>query len=277
MSGHSENPSSELVDERDANAKVAAREVESNTRPSISRRLFYRWALLTAALLLIVLGAPAILLSWLSRRNLVYPVAVRGGRIWLRLIGVKVHLKGSENLAPDKTYVLISNHRSYLDPPALLTSIRKRLGFIAKKELLRVPVLGQGMRYVNAVAIDRGRSASAIQRMKLATERLHSGVSFVVFAEGTRARAAELLPFKKGGFYMAVQAGAQIAPVVIKNTDRLMGKGTGEARPGTIEITILPPVETEGLSTDEDVGGLIEKVHSMIKSELDVKSVPPGL
>jgi len=264
-----------LVDERDATANVAAREVESSTRPSISRRLFYWWALLTAALLLVILGAPAILLSLLTRRNLVYRVAVRGGRIWLRLIGVKVHVKGSENLAPDKTYVLISNHRSYLDPPALLTSIKKRLGFIAKKELLRVPVLGQGMMYVNAVAIDRGRSASAIQRMQAATERLHSGVSFVVFAEGTRARVGELLPFKKGGFYMAIQAGMSIAPVAIKNTDRLMGKGTSEAGPGTIEITILPPVETEGFSTEEDVEHLIEKVRAMIKSELGVKSVPP--
>lgn len=222
-----------------------------------------------AALLLLILGVPGILLSWLTRRNLVYPVALRGGRIWLRLIGVKVRLRGSENLAPDQTYVLISNHRSYLDPPALLTSIKKRLGFIAKRELLRVPVLGQGMKYVNAVAIDRGRSASAIQRMKVATERLHSGVSFVVFAEGTRARPGELLPFKKGGFYMAIQADAPIAPVAIKNTDRLMGKGKSEARPGTIEINILPPVETAGLSTDEDVRRLIEKVHAMIKSELD--------
>src|SRR5205085_12252473 len=201
MSGHSEHPSSELVDEKGAADKSIALKLESSTRPSISRRLFYCWALLMAALLLIILGAPAILFSWITRRNLVYPVAVWGGRIWLRLIGVKVHVKGSENLERDSAYVLISNHRSYLDPPALLTSIKKRLGFIAKKELLRVPVLGQGMRYVNAVAIDRGRSASAIQRMQSATEHLHSGVSFVVFAEGTRARAGELLPFKKGGFY----------------------------------------------------------------------------
>lgn len=275
MSGHPKNPSSELVDERDATAKSAARDVESSTRSSFSRRLFYWWALLCAALLLIMLGLPVILLSWLLRRNLVYPVAVRGGRVWLRLIGVEVQVKGSENLAPNQTYVLISNHRSYLDPPALLTSVKKRLGFIAKKELLRVPVLGQGMRYVNAVAIDRGRSASAIQRMQDATERLHAGVSFVVFAEGTRARAGELLPFKKGGFYMAIQAGAPIAPVAIKNTDRLMGKGTSEARPGTIWITILPPVETIGLSTDGDVEGLIEKVHAMIAVELGFKSEPP--
>lgn len=270
MSGHSEHPSGELVDERDAPEKSGARESESSTRPAISRRLFYWWALILAALLLVLLGVPVIFLSWLTRSNLVYPVAVRGGRLWLWLIGVKVHLRGRENLGDNQTYVFISNHRSYLDPPALLTSIRKRLGFIAKKELLRVPVLGRGMKYVNAVAIDRGGSASAIERMKVATERLHSGVSFVVFAEGTRAQAGELLPFKKGGFYMAVQAGAPIAPVAIKNTDRLMGKGKSEARPGTIEVTILPPVETVGLSTDEDVERLIEKVHAIIRSELGV-------
>src|SRR5947209_20037433 len=102
MSGHSEHPSSELVDEKGAADKSIALKLESNTRPSISRRLFYWWALLTAALLLIVLGLPAILFSWITRSNLVYPVAVKGGRIWLRLIGVKVNVKGSENRSEER-------------------------------------------------------------------------------------------------------------------------------------------------------------------------------
>ena len=260
--------------ERDAPLK-SAHASESNTgrAGSISRRLFYWWALLLAGLLLIILGAPAILFEWVTRRfKVVYPVAVFGGRIWLRLIGVKVIVKGHEHLKPGRAYVIISNHKSYLDPPAFLTSLKKRLGFIGKKELLRVPVLGQGMRYVNAIAIDRSNRTRAIQTMQAAAERLRSGISFIVFAEGTRARAGEFLPFKKGGFYMAIEAGAPIAPVAIKNTDNLMGKGKGEASPGIVEITILPPVETEGLSTDEDVENLIEKVHSLIATELGLKN-----
>jgi 1-acyl-sn-glycerol-3-phosphate acyltransferase len=256
--------------ERDATANDV-REAESSTQhaPRLSRRIFYWWALLTAGLLLIFPGIPAILFEWATRRlKVVYPVAVFGAGVWLRLIGVKVNVRGEENLEPDRAYVLISNHRSYLDPPALLTCLKRRLGFIGKKELLRVPVLGQGMRYVNAIAIDRSNRTRAIQTMQVASERLRSGISYIVFAEGTRAREGQLLPFKKGGFYMAIEAQAAIAPIAIRNTDKLMGKGKGEARPGTMEIIILPPVETVGLSTDEDLEQLIKRVRSEIAKEL---------
>jgi 1-acyl-sn-glycerol-3-phosphate acyltransferase len=101
-----------------------------------------------------------------------------------------------------------------------------------------------------------------------ATDRIRSGISFGVFAEGTRAKPGEFLPFKKGAFYMAAQAGVPIVPVAIKNTDHLMGKGTGEARAGTIEMVMLPPVSTVDYSTDEDVKRLVNLVHSMISQEL---------
>src|ERR1043165_3843505 len=261
------------MNESDASLNEA-RKAESNTAdaPRLSRRLFYWWALLTAGLLLIFLGVPAIIIEWATRRlKVVYPVAVFGARVWLRLIGVRVHVEGEENLERDRALVLISNHRSYLDSPALLASLKKRLGFIAKKELLKVPVLGQGMRYVNAIAIDRSNRTRGIQTMQTAAERLRSGISYIVFAEGTRAKEGELLPFRKGAFYMAIEAQAAIAPVAIKNSDKSMGKGKSEARPGTIEIIILPPVRTAGLSADEDLGGLIEKVHAMIATELKIE------
>lgn len=244
---------------------------ESNTRraPSLSGRLRYWWALALAGTLLFVLGLPVFLVAWLARRlTWVYPYARWGARTWLRLISVNVRLLGEENLEPERAYVFIANHRSYLDPAALLSSLNRQLGFIAKKELLRVPVLGQFMGCVNAVAIDRSDRERAIRTMKIATARIHSGVSFVVFAEGTRARPGQLLPFKKGGFYMAMEAHVPVVPVAIKNTDALMGKGTGEGKSGTVEIVILPPVETMGISTDEDVANLIEKVHDGIDKEL---------
>jgi 1-acyl-sn-glycerol-3-phosphate acyltransferase len=111
--------------------------------------------------------------------------------------------------------------------------------------------------------------------VQAATERLRSGVSFAVFAEGTRARPGGFLPFKKGAFYMAKDAGVPIVPVAMKNTDLMMGKGTGEARPGTIEMVILEPIQTAGLSTDEDVERLIKEAHSRIAEELYAK--PPEI
>ncbi len=260
--GHSENPSTELV----------ADESSTRRRVSLGGRLRYWWSLAVAGALLLVLGTPSILVAWAARRrHWVYPPALWGGRTWLRLSGAKVRVRGREHLDPARPYVFIANHRSYLDTATIFCYVGRRIGLIAKKELLRVPVLGYGMGYVNVMAIDRSNSERAIETMRAATERLRSGVSFAVFAEGTRARPGELLHFKKGGFYMAMEAGVPVVPVAIKNTDVLMGKGTGEARPGTIEMVILPPVETTGLSTDEDIERLVARVHASVAAELGVE------
>jgi 1-acyl-sn-glycerol-3-phosphate acyltransferase len=141
---------------------------------------------------------------------------------------------------------------------------------LAKKELLNVPILGYGMGFVNIMAIDRSNSERARETVEAATDRIRSGRSFGVFAEGTRAKPGGLLPFKKGAFYMAARAGVPIVPVALKNTDYLMGKGTGEARAGTIEMVMLPSVSTAECSTDEQVKDLVNRVHFMIAEELGV-------
>jgi 1-acyl-sn-glycerol-3-phosphate acyltransferase len=272
MTEHSENPSSDLVDGRNAIKNVRVNESNTGHAPRLSRRLRYWWSLMVAGTLLLILGTPAILISWAAgRRHWVYPFALWGGRNWLRLSGMKVEVKGRGNLDPAQPYVFIANHRSYLDTATIFCYVGRRIGLVAKKELLRVPVLGYGMGYVNVMAIDRSNRERAIQTMRAATEKLRSGISYAVFAEGKRAGRGELLPFKKGGFYMAMEAGVPVVPVAIKNTDVLMGKGTGEAVPGTIEMVILPAVETKGLSTDEDVERLIARVHASIAAELGVK------
>jgi 1-acyl-sn-glycerol-3-phosphate acyltransferase len=210
--------------------------------------------------------------AWLRRKHeLVYPFALFGARNWLRLSGMTVRVNGQEHLDPDQTYVFISNHRSYLDTATIFAYTGRRLGLVAKKELLKVPILGFGMGYVNIMAIDRSNRERARETVEAATARIRSGRSFAVFAEGTRAKPGEFLPFKKGAFYMAAQAGVPIVPVAIKNTDHLMGKGTGEARRGTIEMVMLPPVSTAGFSTDEDMKGLVSQVHSLIGQQLGVR------
>jgi 1-acyl-sn-glycerol-3-phosphate acyltransferase len=223
-----------------------------------------------------------LLVAWLTgKHDLVYPWALFGARNWLRLSAVDVRVTGREHLEPDQTYVFISNHRSYLDTATLFAYTGRRLGLLAKKELLRVPILGYGMGFVNIMAIDRSNSERARQTVEAATERIRSGISFGVFAEGTRAKPGEFLPFKKGAFYMAAQAGVPIVPVAIKNSDYLMGKGTGEARSGTIEMIMLPPVPTAGCSTDQDVKRLVNRVHALIGQELQAspatsESAPRG-
>ena len=220
-------------------------------------------------MLLLILAPPVLLVAWLrGNHELVYPWALFGARNWLRLSGMRVRVRGKEHIDPNQTYVFISNHRSYLDTATLFAYAGPRLGLLAKKELLKVPILGYGMGYVNIMAIDRSNRDRAIQTTEAATARIRSGRSFGVFAEGTRAKPGEFLPFKKGAFYMAAQAGVPIVPVAIKDTDYLMGKGTGEARPGTIEMVLLTPVSTTGVSSDDEVKLLLDRVHTMIGAEL---------
>ncbi len=237
--------------------------------PSLAGRVWYWWSLTAAALILLIIAPLVILVCrLLNRREWLYPWAHFGGRLWLRLSGTDWNLKGLDKLDPKATYIFAANHRSYLDTSVLFNCINRRIGLFAKKELLKVPIFGYGMGYVNIMAIDRSSLERAATTVRAATENIRSGRSFGVFVEGKRARPGELLPFKKGAFYMAVETQTPIVPVVFKNTDKLMGKGTGEAKPGTIEVVFLDPVQVEGLSGDDDVKHLTEKVRMLIADEL---------
>ncbi len=278
MAKHIQNPSGEAISgDNDSNEFGGVRDESSTggagsdarrTAPSLTGRLWYWWSLTAAALILLVIAPLVILVCrLLNRREWLYPWAHFGGRLWLRLSGTDWNLKGLEKLDPNRTYIFAANHRSYLDTSVLFNCINRRIGLFAKKELLKVPIFGYGMGYVNIMAIDRSSLERAATTVRAATDKIRSGRSFGVFVEGRRAYPGELLPFKKGAFYMAVETGTPVVPVVFKNTDKLMGKGTGEAKPGTIEVLFLDPVEVEGLS-GEDVKGLTEKVRMLIADEL---------
>ena len=253
-------------------ANHMAQESSTTGHRGLMRRLHYWWSLFVAGALLGLLGPPILIFSWLVNKHyLVYPWARFGAGAWLRLSGVRVKVRGLEHLDPKQTYVFVSNHRSYLDTAALFIYTGRRIGVLAKKELLKVPVLGVGMGFVNVMAIDRTNRERAIRTTEAAAERIRSGVSFGVFVEGTRAKPGDLLPFKKGAFYMARQAGVPVVPIAIKNSDVLMGKGTGEARSGTIEMVLMPPVDTSRVVSDEDMNRLISEVRAAIAAELDQK------
>ena len=252
---------------------------KSSTRPGphLIGMLFFAWSWIVAGGLLLFFAAPALLIGSLferrKRQDWIYWWADWGARNWLRLSGVKVRVKGREHLDPNQTYVFVSNHQSYLDAGPLFAFTGRRVGAVAKKELLNAPILGYGMGFVNVIAIDRSNRDRAVETLKIATDLLRSGVSFIVCPEGTRARPGEMLPFKKGAFHIAVQAGVPIAPIALKNSDVLMGKGRGEAWPGTIEMVLLPPVDTSQVKTDEDLDELVTNVQQMIMDEIGIEKL----
>ncbi len=212
---------------------------------------------------------PIMLLARLrGDKEYAYPFAAWGARAWLRWSGMKIRVRGQENLVPNQSYVFISNHRSYLDTAMMFAYTGKKMGVIAKKEMLDWLVAGKFMQYVNVIAIDRSNTESAIKTMENAANKMRMGISFGVFAEGTRAMPNELLPFKKGAFHLAVGTGFPIIPVVMKNTDYAMGKRQNAARAATLEMILLPPIETKNLSAETDLTNLLIEVRTAIAEEI---------
>jgi len=241
--------------------------VQKSSKSRFAGKLRYWWCWVAAAGLLLFVATPALIFLWLINRRLwLYPLALWGAETWLKACGARISVTGVD-LDPNRSYVFASNHRSYLDTAALFRYAGKRVGLVAKKELLNVPVLGQGMSFVNIIAIDRSNPERARQSMERARAVMDAGYSFGVFVEGTRAMPGELLPFKKGAFHLAMQTNAPIVPVAITNTDWMMGKKTGVAYPGTIEIRLLAPIETTG----RDVMEVLVETREAIAAEMGRK------
>lgn len=254
------------------NEKIVFSNENFNTKSEsklIGRLRYYR-SLSILAFFFLFLMPPIMLLARIrGDREYAYPWAAWGARAWLRWSGMKIVVRGRENLAANQSYVFVANHRSYLDTAMMFAYTGKKMGVIAKKEMLDWIVAGKFMKYVNVIAIDRTNKESAIETMKNAAEKLRSGISFGVFAEGTRALRGELLPFKKGAFYMAIDTGFPIVPVAMKNTDYAMGKRENRARPAVCEMVLLAPIETKNLSAEKDLMDLLAKARGAIAEELN--------
>ena len=243
----------------------------SNTRrlPKFVGKIFNYWCLFAAGILILLFAPPMMLIARLTGSNkLVQRGAMWGAATWLKMCGVTTVLKGAENLKQNESYVFISNHRSYLETAIVEAHLGRHVGIISKKELLKLPIAGRLMGYIDMLAIDRSNPTRAVETMTDAANKIKNGLSVVVFAEGTRAMPGEMLPFKKGAFHLAIEAGVPIIPIAVKNSDRLMGKKTGYAEPGTITAVLLPPIETRGLSVETDLETLRDKVRTAIALEL---------
>lgn len=215
------------------------------------------------ALANLILGPPVFVLSLLGLR----PLAYRLVELWCLLLhvvtGTRYRVEGLEHVPQEGPYVVISNHASHLDGPTLIRALPHPVYFVIKRELARVPIWGQAVVKLGFIAIDRGDSAKAREQMNAAIAAVRAGRHVVVFPEGTRSPGDHLLPFKKGGFHLALDAQVPILPVAVNRSRRLLGKGQSATRPGTIEILIGEPIPTAGLGK-EAVDDLVTGTRSVI-------------
>ncbi len=230
--------------------------------------LRYYWTFIVACLLMLFIGAPVIIIGHILRtvfgiEGVIFPFAKFGCRVYLRAAGARVHVSGLEHLDHNQAYVFVANHQSNLDPPLMFAYLGHHVGAIAKRELLKVPLFKQGFPLVHIVPIDRSNRERAIESTKRGAKELQDGHSLMAFPEGTRSVDGRVKDFKKGVFYMAVEGGAPIAPVVINDTRLVMRKGAGICIPGDVFLEVLPPVSTQNY-TNENIEELVERVHGLI-------------
>ena len=225
-------------------------------------------AYLAISVYLLLVGPPGLLIAMLFKWGDLIHILGHGG-VWLALTitGIRCRLEGGEYLIRDRASVYFANHESNVDPPALYHMLHRRLHVLYKAELSRLPILGRAMALADFVPVDRRNREGAARSLSRGVELLMGGASFLVFPEGTRSRTGELLPFKKGGFIMAIRAQVPIVPVAVSGGRAAMARGSFLIRPIVLRVRVGEPVETAG-STLEDRDRIIAEVRRRIQKML---------
>ena len=218
---------------------------------------------------LVVLLTPVLLVFWpLGIRDPLLRVAKWAMGLSRRILALKIEVQGLENIDPQKSYVFMANHLSFLDGPLLFYVIPQLVRVILKKSIFSLPIVGPGMRFVGFIPVDRKRASGGKRSIdEAACLMKERGYSFLIFPEGTRSRTGRLQPFKRGGFFLAIAAGAPIIPITIRGTFELMPKGRIFPRSGKISVIFHRPLETTD-KTNDDIPHLIEEVSRAIASGL---------
>lgn len=179
----------------------------------------------------------------------------------IKFTGMNITIYGKENI-PKGTCVFMGNHQSILDIPVLKYATDRNLDFVAKDDLIKIPILGYWITHLKSIILDRKSTREGLKSIKLAVENVKQGYSYVIFPEGTRSRDKKIHEFKKGSIKIATKAKVPIVPFAINGTDNFLGEGK-KLKPGKVEIIFGEPIETSGISKEEEKA-IAEKLHTTV-------------
>ncbi len=229
------------------------------------------WLKIAISILFTGVMAIAALLSapFTRKGNFYHGIAKNWGRGILAICGVRLTVGDTKFPNPSQSYVYIANHASQFDIPAILAGIPDQIRIVYKKELEKIPIFGWALKYNKTyISIDRSHGESAMSSLEAAADKIRSGTSVILFAEGTRSPDGNLQPFKRGPFNLAVRAGVPVVPVTINGSYTILPKHSSRIRPGTISITISEPIYPMGGTGKNTELELRDKVHDAILKNL---------
>lgn len=183
----------------------------------------------------------------------------------LRKSKTNTSIEGKENI-PEEPCLFVSNHQAIFDTFLLIASIDKLTGFIAKKEIEKIPLIGSWMKQINTVYIDRKNIREGMKAINKGVENLKNGYSMIIFPEGTRSLKSEMAEFKKGSMKLAVKANVPIVPITIDGTYRVLEVGN-QVSGNSVKIVFHKPVYLEDLS-EADKKNLSQILHDIIEGGL---------
>jgi 1-acyl-sn-glycerol-3-phosphate acyltransferase len=238
--------------------------------------MIFRWLrsiwVWSVSALLFLLWIPVMAVVRLFDRD---PLALRTGRS-LRVLGrmlIRVHLpelhiSGFENIQPGQTYLMVSNHQSFIDIP-LVSFVPLNTKCMARSDLFRIPWAGWALRFSKEISINRTDPRNAARAMLQAAKFLRGGCSVLIFAEGTRSPDGNLLPFSEGPFHLAIREALPVLPLVIDGTGRNLAKNAAlfnNSEP--MYLSMLPPVPVDGW-TAKQAAALRDLVQEKMAAELE--------
>lgn len=176
-------------------------------------------------------------------------------QLWARMVlascGVEVAATGLDRFDHRANYVMVSNHVSLMDAPAIIATAPQKIRFVAKRSLFYVPLFGQALWVAGNIPVDRANTGSATRRLQKMGSQVGREISVLFFPEGTRSADATLLPFKKGAAVMAIRSQVPVLPIAVAGTREVLPKNTLEIRPGVVGVAFGRPIEVAGMTLQD--------------------------
>jgi 1-acyl-sn-glycerol-3-phosphate acyltransferase len=228
-------------------------------RALLNSLIFPLWTVLSVS--------TGVCVGWITRDQALFYRWQRGwARGLFKLCGIELEVQGAEHMQPDGAYVIVANHASYMDVPALFAALPKLPQFMAKGELARIPFLGAALRAGRHILVKRGNHAAARASLDDAAEHLKAGAAILIFPEGTRSTSDVIGRFKTGAFRLAKLGEVAILPVGISGTRHVLPKHGRTINPRRVSVRIAPPLSSAQVR-DTGLNELSDRTRALL-SEL---------